>query len=185
MFYPPRWEEEEAGGLAPAVKTFTSQSRWVTSVVHVVPYVRVQVSTAQLGVACLLGLRWVLYNRHEAGNGYTNMRSGGIFGLAKATLFPLGRGCRRKLWHYIFIFLNTFASELVISVAKINCWTLHNWKFFSFFMYILIHRNNTYMFATVYIVNTKALHQRLFRRDRLPRAFFAGQSQNFTGHPSV
>ena len=26
-------------------------------VVHVVPYVRVQVSTAQLGVACLLGLR--------------------------------------------------------------------------------------------------------------------------------
>jgi hypothetical protein len=60
VFFPPRWEEEEARVLALAVKNFTSRSRWVTSVVQVllrtsgVPYVRV--STAQLGVACLLGL---------------------------------------------------------------------------------------------------------------------------------
>jgi len=35
MFFPPRWEEEEARVLAPAVKNFTSRSRWVTSVVQV------------------------------------------------------------------------------------------------------------------------------------------------------
>ena len=57
MFFSPRWEEEKAGVLAPGVKNFSSQSRWDTSVVHVVPYVRVQASTAQLGVAGLLGLK--------------------------------------------------------------------------------------------------------------------------------
>ena len=64
VFFPPRWEEE-AGVSAPAVKTshlevarspvsYMYKRRTRTSVVHVVPYV--QVSTAQLGVAALLGL---------------------------------------------------------------------------------------------------------------------------------
>jgi hypothetical protein len=56
MFFPPRWEEEEARVLAPAVKNFTSRSRWVTSVrtLHV-PYVQVQ--HRHLGVTRLLGLK--------------------------------------------------------------------------------------------------------------------------------
>ena len=42
-------------GISPGRKNFTSRSRVVTSVVHVVPYV--QVSTAQLGVGGLLGVK--------------------------------------------------------------------------------------------------------------------------------
>ena len=54
MFFPPRWEEDEAGVLAPAVENFTSRSRWVTSVTTLyVPYVQVQ--HRQLGVTRLLG----------------------------------------------------------------------------------------------------------------------------------
>jgi hypothetical protein len=62
MFFPLRWEEEEAGVLAPAVKNFTSRSHWVTSVTTLyVPYVKVQ--HRQLGVGGLLGVKLLGYRQ--------------------------------------------------------------------------------------------------------------------------
>ena len=63
-----------------------------------VPYVRVQVSRAQLGVACLLVLRLLATRDMWQETVINTCGLGGIFGLEK----PLysRRRCRRKRWHY-------------------------------------------------------------------------------------
>ena len=68
------------------------------SVVHVVPYVRVQVSTAQLGVACYLGLRFLVCTINMRRNGYVNMRSGWNIWFGETLC---SRRCHRKRWHYM------------------------------------------------------------------------------------
>ena len=107
MFFPLRWEEEEAGVLAPAVKNFTSRSHWVTSVTTLyVPYVKVQ--HRQLGVGGLLGVKLlhvqttVIYM--SAGKaGLVTLTFGGLF-LTQPLGVDVVTTCRYRVLHDFGIF---------------------------------------------------------------------------------
>ena len=87
---------------------------------------------------------------------------GGIFGLAKATLFPPGRGCRRKRWHYIIIFIlpgskYRFCCKYVGTI-KLETDTVQNLIRFKFglikkFGYSLEVRRDFLMYGIWYLFN--------------------------------
>jgi len=86
VFFPPRWEEEDAGVLAPAVKT--SHLGVAGSPVSYTWSVRTRTSKHS-AVRCWLFIgskATGLHNQHEAETVIRTCGRGGIFGLAKHLL---------------------------------------------------------------------------------------------------